>query len=449
LHHLAARLQGTLITASDAEYERARRVFNARIDRHPLAIAEVACESDVLACVRHAREYGLKLTVRSGGGHSPCGFSVRDAALVLDLSGLRAVRVDPRARTATVGGGACWGACDAATTQLGLATTGGAVSMVGVAGLTLVGGWNFLSRRHGLACDNLLSARLITAQGQTLEVNRDSHPDLFWALRGGGAGRLGVVTELELRLHPMPEAVLAGQLVWPVESARAVLSAFAEYFRHAPRELSFYASLVRSEGAAYLVLCGMYLGPVKDGEQAAATMKSWAPPLSVELAPQRYTAFKEALTQEIKRGQKSYWKTGLVAAPPDPALFDAAVKAFLRCPRSDSMINFEVINGAVHDTPAHETAFCHRNQHLCCSIIGVYDADRTPAEEADLLSWVRATHKALFPFMSGGVYPGYVDEELTDWGVAHYGENFSRLAAVWQSYDPDGLLVSGYARPPA
>ena len=443
LAHLARALRGELIRPGDAAYEGARRVWNGMIDRRPALIVRCAVPEDVIAAVGFARENGLLVAVR-GGGHNVAGNATCDGGLVIDLAPMRGVSVDAERRTARAEGGARWGELDAAAAAYGLATTGGAVSTTGIAGLTLGGGVGWLARKHGLTCDNLRAIAIVTADGRLLTANEREHADLFWAVRGGG-GNFGVVTAFEYRLHPLT-TVLGGMVLHPIERAGEALRFFRAFAANAPEELStlfyffvaapvtFLPPELHNRPLAGLAVC--YAGDPVEGEEVVRPLRQFGPPLVDEIRPMPYTEMQRLIDAGSPPGLRNYWKAGFLRGLDDEAI--AAIAAHLaRAGTPGPFLEVFQFNGAVNRVAPDATAFAHRAAQFDLTI-GAKWTD--PAADTRQIGWVRDCYTALEPFTTGGVYVNYLGNEGEERVRAAYGANYDRLAAIKASYDPDNLF---------
>ena len=441
---LRERVRGAVIEPGDEAYEEARQVYNAMIDRRPRAVVRCADVTDVRAAVEAAREAGLDLAVR-GGGHSVPGFGTGDEALVIDLSAMTSVRVDPRRRTARAEGGCTWGDLDHATHGFGLATTGGIISTTGVGGLTLGGGIGYLARRHGLSCDNLLSADVVTADGELLTASEDEHADLYWALRGGG-GNFGVVTSFEFALHPV-DTIYGGPIFYPVDRAADVLEFYADFLAKAPEELgAFFAFQIapplpfipeERHGETMCALVTCWSGPIEQGEPALAPLLEEAGPVVAQhVGPMPYPALNGAFDALLPPGLQHYWKANFVRE-----LTDAAIAAHAehgpRVPCVQSTMHLYPIDGAVQRVPADATAFAHRDARFAAVIAGMWP---DPADSEANTRWVRDYWQALQPHSEEGGYVNFMAADDQDRVRANYAGNYERLAAVKATYDPDNLF---------
>jgi FAD/FMN-containing dehydrogenase len=438
-------LSGRVIVPGEQEYDDARAVFNAMIDRRPALIARCRTTSDVASAVDFARERGLALAVR-GGGHSVAGLGVCDDGIVIDLGGLKTIRVDPVAQTARVGGGVLWGELDAATQEHALHTPGGRVTTTGVGGFTTGGGYGWTSSKHGLACDNLLSAEVVLADGRVVTASEDENEELFWGIRGGG-GNFGIVTEFELRLHRLGPIVLAGLALWPLERAPEVFRAWRDYADAAPDELSSACVLLTAppadfvpeplKGKTAVGMAVLYVGDAEEGAEVVAPLKALDPVVD-HIEPMPYTAFQAALDPLAPAGMRSYWRGEYMRTLPD-----AAIDTFLEhgpglteagAPFSQ-MVVFRIGQG-VAAMPEEATAFSHRDaQYLFHPISCWSDA----GDDDALIAANRAFAEAMRPFGSDGAYLNFTPEG--DRVRESYGaEKYRRLVALKDAYDPGNLF---------
>jgi FAD/FMN-containing dehydrogenase len=444
LRALSHRLDGRVILPTDDGYDAARRVWNGMIDRRPAAIVRCGSRADVVASVNLARERGLLLAVR-GGGHSAAGHGVCDGGLVLDLSAMRTIEVDPVARTARAGPGLTWGVFDAATQAFGLATTGGVVSTTGIAGLTLGGGLGWLMRRHGLTCDNLLAAEVVTAAGEVVRASTEKHPDLFWALRGGG-GNFGVVTSLTYRLHEVGPAVLAGLLVYPRPRAREALRRYRDLVADAPEELAAYAALgSTAEGEPAVILVLFHGGPAAAGERLVDHFRSACPPGADLVARRPYLEFQSMLDATQPAGKRVYWRSTFLRGLPDAAL-DELVALTEAMPSPYAVAIIERYGGVVARVPADATAYPHRDADHLLNVISLWD---DPAWDQGNIAWVRETWSRMAPFGEARTYVNFLGDEDEGRVRAAYGPNHARLAAVKARYDPGNLFRVNHNIPPS
>jgi FAD/FMN-containing dehydrogenase len=438
--------RGQLIGADHADYDIARAVWNGAIDRRPRLIARCIGSADVVAAVRFARERELEIAVR-GGGHNVAGTAVCDDGIVIDLSAMRAVRVDAAGRRAWVQGGALWGDVDHETQAHGLATTGGIVSHTGVAGLTLGGGVGWLMRKHGLTVDNLLAADVVTANGERLRASDDEHPDLFWALRGGG-GNFGVVTSFEFRLHPVGPVVLAGPILWDASDAREVLRFYREFLRDAPDELGTVVRFGTAPPLAVIpeqlhwravVMIGTcHVGPIDAGERLLRPLRAFRTPLLDLVGPTPYVGLQSAIDSTVVHGWNYYWKSTHLPELGDDLIDVIAERAFCcRSPRS--YVALFHLKGAVSRLAEGVTAFGNRQASHAITL----DAVWRPGEDfVDRdIAWTREAFAALGRFRQG-VYVNFLggDEEPDRVREAYGNAVYDRLAGVKATYDPDNAF---------
>jgi FAD/FMN-containing dehydrogenase len=428
-------LRGALLRPGGAEYEDARRIHNGMIDRRPALIARCAGVADVLTGVRFAREHDVLVSVR-GGGHGMPGFAVCDGGLMLDLSGMNSVHVDPEHRTVRAGAGVTWGAFDHETQAFGLATTGGVVGSTGIAGLTLGGGHGFLMRRYGLACDNLLSADVVTADGRWLRASATEHAELFWGLRGGG-GNFGAVTSFEYRLHPLG-TMLAGMVIYPLTQATAFLRRYREVTRTAPDELGSLVALgTLPDGTQAAVLLVGYSGPIADGEKLLRPLREFGPPLADQVGPVPYAALQGISEHFNPRGYRNYLKTNYLTDLSDDAI-DILVERYASVPAPYTHIVVEHMGGAVSRMDQQATAYNYREAQYNFLIVGMWT---DPAQDARGISWVRSLWQALQPFSSGHIYVNYESDVGVDRVQAAYGAaKYDRLVALKNTYDPTNMF---------
>ncbi|MDQ4007692.1 MAG: FAD-binding oxidoreductase [Actinomycetota bacterium] len=443
IERLRLRVRGPVIGRGDAGYDEARRVHNAMVDRHPRAVVRAANAGDVMAVVDYAREEDLDLAVR-GGGHSVPGFGTCDEGVVLDLSAMRGVRVDPLTQTARVEGGATWGDVNAATYPFGLATTGGIISTTGVGGLTLGGGIGYLARGLGLSCDNLLSADVVTADGQFLVVSEKEHDDLFWALRGGG-GNFGVVTSFDFRLSPVRD-IYGGPMFYELEHAGDVLRMYRDYIVAAPEQLGAFPAFQiapplpfipeERHGEPFIAVVACWAGPLAEGERQLAPFRDVAPIVAEHVGPMPYPALNAAFDGLVPPGLQHYWKANF-----NTELTDAAIEAHLvhgpKLPAVNSTMHIYPINGACHHVPADATAFAYRDATFATVIAGMWP---DPADNEDNIAWVRDYYEATAPHSEEGGYVNFMAGDDQGRIRANYRGNYDRLVETKRRYDPDNLF---------
>ena len=443
IQQLQDQVHGAVITPADEGYDGARRVYNAMIDKRPRVIVQTADVEDVKAAVTFAREGALAIAVR-GGGHSVPGFGTGDDAVVIDLSRMRGVRVDPEKRTARAEGGATWGDFNDATHVYGLATTGGIISTTGVAGLTLGGGIGYLARGFGLSCDNLLSAEVVTADGRQLTANKNEHADLFWALRGGG-GNFGVVTSLEFRVHPVKD-IYGGPMFFELDDAPAVLRFYREFIANAPEQFGGFPAwqiapplpFIPEErhGEPFLAFVACWAGPIEEGERALKALHDVAPVVAEHVGPMPYPALNSAFDGLVPPGMQHYWKANFVKE-----LTDEAITAHLqhgpKVPVVNSTVHIYPINGAVHRVAPEATAFAYRDANFATVIAGMWP---DPAENAANTKWVRDYYDATARHSEAAGYINFMGADDQDRIKENYRGNYQRLVEVKRSYDPENLF---------
>jgi FAD/FMN-containing dehydrogenase len=439
-----ASLSGTLLTPDSPGYDEARTIWNAMIDRRPGLIVRCGDGADVAAAVRFARAHDLLVAVR-GGGHNIAGNSVCDGGLMIDLSPMRQVRVDPAARTARVGPGATLGDVDRTTQGYGLATPLGVNSTTGIAGLTLGGGFGWLSRRFGLTIDNLLSAEVVTAEGEIVRAGEQENPDLFWAIRGGG-GNFGIVTSFEFRLHPVGPEVLSGLVVHPLAGARDVLRFYRDFLPTTPEAYSCWFVLRRApplpflapewHGRPILALAMCWSGDLADGERVAAPLRAFGAPLADVVAPNPYADWQTVLDPLLAPGLRNYWKSHDFLELSD-GLIDVLLEYTERIPDPNCEIAFAQVGGAVSRVPLDATAYTHRDAQFVMNVHGRW-AD--PALDQTCIGWARDLFRASTPFATGGAYVNFLTEEEGDRVRAAYGPNYARLVELKNRYDPANLF---------
>ncbi len=432
---LAGRLRGELLHPEDAGYDEARTLWNAMIDRRPALIARCAGTQDVVAAVNFARDHALLLSVR-GGGHNVAGNAVCDGGLMIDLSPIKDIVVDPVARTARAGGGVIWREFDAATQAHGLATTGGTLAETGIAGLTLGGGFGYLMRRFGFASDNLLSVEIVTADGQVRTASATEQADLFWGVRGGG-GNFGVVTALEYRLHEVGPTVLGGLIIHPFERAREVFQFYREFVADQPDELSVYIGLLTgADGNPAVALIVCWSGDLDEGERVVAPLRTFGPPAADLLGPMAYTAVQELFGPGFPPGRRNYWKSSFIDRISDAAV-DTLIAWFRDVPSPFTAAAFELFGGAMGRLDRDATAFGQRDAtHDLLIASGWIDA----ADDDRNIEWTRGLWQAMQPFARKAAYVNYLSGGEQDRVAEAYGPHYERLAALKARYDPDNLF---------
>jgi FAD/FMN-containing dehydrogenase len=444
LGEFANDFRGQLLLPSTDTYDAARKVWNGMIDRRPSCIAMCKTVDDVQSALRFARANDLPIAIR-GGGHNAAGLSVCDDGIVIDLREMNTVVVDPAKKTARAGGGTTWADFDGATAKHGLATTGGAISSTGIAGLTLGGGLGWLMRSYGLACDNMIGATVVTADGSVMHASETENSDLLWALRGGG-GNFGIVTEFEFALHPV-STVLGGMLVYPLQWAKDVLRVYKTVVASAPDALTVFAILTHSpDGHPVIALAICYNGPVEDGERAIKRIRDFATPVAGAVGPIPYTALQTMLDAGLPSGLNVHWRSEFVTTVPD-ALIDAVVASYEDATSPLNVILIEQLGGAVGRVARDATAFDHRDSDYNLVIVGRW-TDPTTADKH--VSWARETSASVKPFTSGRVYVNYIGAgEAPDRVRAAFSpEKFAELAKVKTKFDPQNVFRMNQNIPP-
>ena len=440
---LKARVTGEIVEPGDEGYDEARKVNNAMIDRRPRVIVRAGSTADVAAAVDFARDNGFDLAVR-GGAHSVPGFGTCDEGVVIDLLRLNAVTVDPGARTARAGGGTTWGVFNEATHAHGLATTGGIISTTGVGGLTLGGGIGYLARGHGLSCDNVVSAQVVTADGSTVTASESENDDLFWAIRGGG-GNFGVVTEFEFQLHPVSE-IYGGPLFFEVEHAGDVLRFYREFIQDAPEAFGGFPAWqiapplefipAERHGEPFLAFVTCWTGAPDEGEKLIQRLRDVAPVVAEHVGSMPYPALNSAFDALLPPGLLHYWKANFVKE-----LTDEAIEAHLQhgpsVPTVSSTMHLYPINGAVQRVGADETAFAYRDANFATVIVGAWP---DPADSEANVKWVRDYYDATAPLSEEGGYINFMAGDDQDRIRVNYRGNYDRLVQVKRRYDPDNLF---------
>src|SRR5688572_1985371 len=441
---LGSAFEGELIGPEDPAYEEARRVYNAMIDKRPELIARCTGPGDVASVVAFARDRDLPLAIR-GGGHNGAGLATVDDGVVIDLSPLKDIEVDPQARTVRVGGGCTWSEVDRATNEHGLATPSGIIGTTGVGGLTLGGGLGHLTRKHGLAIDNLLEAEMVLASGDRVRASADEHPDLYWAIRGGG-GNFGVVTSFLFRLHEV-DTVVAGPTFWPVESAAEVLSVYRDFLPAAPRDLNGFFAFATvppappfPEELHLRKVCGVvwcWTGAEEDAADAMAPMLDALPePLLHGPAPMPHPALQSAFDGVYPKGDQWYWRADFVKEIPDEAV-EVHQRFGAEMPTWKSTMHMYPIDGAAQDPDSSDTAWSYRDANWGSVFAGV---DPDPANVDAIRKWAVDYQEALHPYSAGGAYVNMMMDEGQERVRASYRDNYDRLARIKREYDPDNLF---------
>jgi FAD/FMN-containing dehydrogenase len=440
---LKASLRGELIQPSDEGYNAARKVYNGMIDKHPALIARCADVADVVAAVNFARESGLLVSIR-GGGHNAGGLGVCDDGLVIDLSLIRYTHVDPVARTVRVGGGCTWGDVDHATHAFSLAVPSGIISTTGVGGLTLGGGLGYLTRKYGLAIDNLIAADIVLADGRLVTANETRNADLFWALRGGG-GNFGVVTSFVFKANPV-HTVYGGPMLWDMDQAPEIMQWYWEFITQAPDDLNgFFAFLIVPPGPPFPEhlhnknMCGVvwcYTGPLEQAEATFKLIREKFPPALDFVGPIPYPALQSMFDALYAPGLQWYWKADFVNELSDEAI-DLYIHHGSRLPTMQSTMHLYPVNGAAHRVGKNDTAWSYREATWAQVIVGV---DPDPAKKDLIVNWARQYWEDVHPYSAGGAYVNFMMEEGQERVKASYRDNYERLAAIKGRYDPTNFF---------
>jgi len=442
----SAACSGTVLTAGDEGYDQARRIHNGLIDKRPTLIARCRGTADVVDAITLARDTGLEISVR-GGGHNVAGRAVTDGGLMIDLAEMKGMHVDPGARTIRAQGGVLWSEFNREAAVHGLAVTGGAISSTGIAGLTLGGGLGWLMGVHGLAADNLISVELVTADGEVLNVTADSHPDLLWALKGGG-GNFGVATSLEYQLHPLRQ-IVGGLVAHPFEAAGELLRFYRDFTRSQPDELTVFAALVHApdgSGTKVSAFAICHAGAAEKAERDIAPLLAFGSPLIEHVGPMPYPVMNTLLDGAFPMGALYYWKSNFVREF-DDGFIDAAVEQFASTPSPMNGILLENLHGAVSRVRPTETAMPQRGPGYNLLIPTTW-VDPSTTEEN--IAWTRATYDALSPYFAEGRWLNYLgDDEPADAVRAAYGLNYERLVEVKRRYDPDNVFHLNHNIEPA
>lgn len=442
---LRASVRGEVVTPADPEYASARAVWNGSIDRRPALVLRCRGVADVRTGLRFAREHGLPIALR-GGGHNVAGFGTCDDGIVIDLRSMTGARVDPQARTVRAEAGLVWGELDRETQEFGLAVTGGVMTTTGVAGFTLGGGIGWLQRKLGLACDNLRSADVLTADGEHVRASEDHNPELFWALRGGG-GNFGVVTSFEFDLHPVGPEVFAGLVAWPAEQAADVLRFHRDFTEGAPDEITTIAICRTAPPAPFLpesihgrpivAIAGLYAGAVADGEEAFAPVRSFGTPAGDAMGPKLYTFFNGMFDGSWAPGAQNYWKAEYLTGLPD-ACIDALASFATKHTSPLSDFKVPALGGAIARVGENDTAYGHRSAPF---ILNINTRWTDPAESDVHRAHTQSIWESVQPYADGGAYVNFMGEEGDDRVRAAYGEEkYARLQAVKDALDPENVF---------
>jgi FAD/FMN-containing dehydrogenase len=441
---LGSRLAGRIVLPKDPAYEDVRRIWNAMVDRRPAMIVQCAGTDDIRGALAFARSHGLEVAVR-GAGHNIAGNATCDGGMMIDLSGLRAVEVDPHNRRATVQPGATLADFDAAAQKQGLATPVGVNSTTGIAGLTLGGGFGWLTRRYGMTVDNLVGAEVIGADGSVRYASGDENPDLFWAIRGGG-GNFGIVSRFEFALHPVGPEIVAGLVVYPLDQGREVLRAYREYAAAAPETVSAW-TVVRAapplpflpdsaHGRNSVIIAVACTAPIAESEDLLAPLARLGTPLGSHIGPVPYLQWQQAFDPLLTPGARNYWKSHNFEHLPD-ALLDTIVRCGGELPGPECEIFVAHIAGAANRVGADATAYAHRDVRFVMNVHGRW---QTAAQDEQAIAWARRVFAESAPYASSGVYSNFMTADEGGRIEAAYGANHRRLRDLKQRYDPDNVF---------
>jgi FAD/FMN-containing dehydrogenase len=451
---LRSTVSGAVFVPEDPDYQSARQIWNGEIQLQPAVIARCAGPADVVVAVRFARSEGLPIAIR-GGGHAVAGHAMCDSGLVVDLSNMTGVRIDPLAGTARAQGGCLWRHVDHESQAFGLAVTGGIVTHTGIGGLTLGGGIGHLMRRFGLTIDNLLACDLVTADGEYVVASAEENPDLFWGLRGGG-GNFGIVTSFKYQLHPLGPTVLAGLLAWPMTQAGEVLRFFRDFVADAPDEVGIMANLrlapplpvfpeqLHGQPIIGLIVC--YTGPIEDGEKVLRPLRDFKAPILNAVGPKPYLAHQAAFDPAYPHGRHYYWKSWRLP-PLSDAGIDVIVEQAMAITSPQSAIPIFTLGGAVARVEDEATAFTGRSAAHDMNIVASWLPDDPEPERHK--AWARTTWEAMRPFAQG-VYVNFMSDESTSHVQVAYGDRtYARLAELKSKYDPSNVFRFNHNIPPA
>jgi FAD/FMN-containing dehydrogenase len=441
LDGLTGRVRGEVLTPDDHGYDTCRAVWNGMVDKRPAVVVRCRGNADVIAAVDFARGQGLPVSVK-GGGHNVAGKAVSDGGVMVDLSPMDQVRVDPAARRARAGGGALWSTFDHEAQAFGLACTGGVVSSTGVAGLTLGGGIGYFTRSFGLACDNLIGADVVTAAGRLVRATEQENPELLWALRGGG-GNFGVVTSLEFQLHEVGPMVAAATVFYGLDGAREVLTRYRDFAQAAPDAVACYAMVVNAppdfpaphQGQAVLAIIACHCGDVDEGERLLAPLTALGEPVIAVVDAMPYQVLQTSFDAGNPKGQRYYWKSQHLRGL-DDELLDIVIEYVRDLHGPLTIIGIEPLGGKQGQVAADATAFAHRDVPFS---FGIWTGWSDPADDAANMAWTRAFYQAVKPF-GAGAYVNYLGEDESDRLEDAYGGNLARLTEIKRKWDPDNLF---------
>jgi len=441
---LKNNVKGQIVLPDDPNYNEVREIWNAMIDRRPAVIVQCAEADDVPHAISYARENGLEISIR-GGGHNIAGSSLCDNGVVIDFSNMTTVSVDAQKRRAYVEPGATLGDFDKTVQAHGLATPVGINSTTGIAGLTLGGGFGWLTRKYGMTIDNLVSAEMIMTDGRKIQVSEDENTDLFWAIRGGG-GNFGVITQFEFALYPVGPEILAGLLVFPIDQAKQVLEKYREFVKSAPEELNIWVILRKApplpflpenvHGKEVIVLAIFYAGDIAEGERLISPLRSFGDAYGEHIGTQPYAQWQQAFDPLLTPGARNYWKSHNFTELSDGAL-DSMIEFAGKLPSPQCEIFVGLIEGAANRVPSDAMAYGHRDAKFVLNVHGRWDE---AAQDETCIAWARAFFKASAPYASAGAYVNFMTGDEGDRVAAAYGVNFARLQQIKKKYDPENIF---------
>ena len=441
---LSGTIKGRVLGPDDSAYDEARQVWNAMIDRRPAVIVQPANGDDVAPAIKFAREKALEISVR-GAGHNIAGNAACNGGVMIDFSQMKQVRVDAAKKRAYVDAGATLGDMDAATQRHGLATPVGINSTTGIAGLTLGGGFGWLTRKHGMTVDNLVSADVVTADGKKLRASEQDNPELFWALRGGG-GNFGVVTQFEFALHSVGPEILAGLLVFPFAQAKQILTQYRQFANTAPEDLSVWVVLRQApplpflpqdvHGREVIVLPIFYAGAATEGERLIDQLRAFGNPHGEHVGTQPYAEWQKAFDPLLTPGARNYWKSHNFTELSDGAI-DSMIEYAGKLPSPQCEIFIGHIAGAANRVPSAATAYAHRDAKF---VLNVHARWEDTAQDGNCIGWARAFFKASAPYASAGAYVNFMTEDEGERVTAAYGSNYDRLAQLKRRFDPENVF---------
>jgi FAD/FMN-containing dehydrogenase len=431
---LRPQFSGAILVDGDTEYDQARKIWNGMIDRKPLIIARCTSTNDIQQAVKLAAKHGLLVSVKAGG-HNVSGSAVCEGGIMIDVSQMKKVTVDPAEKTARAQAGATWGDFDKATQEFGLGSTGGLVSTTGVAGLTLGGGVGWLVRKHGMSCDNLIEAEVVLADGSAVTTNLEQHPDLLWALRGG-SGNFGIASSMKFAVHEV-STVLGGMILHTRDKAGELIRFYRDFMKTAPNELTLYAALLTSpDGVPVVGFVGCYCGDMGDGEAAIRPLREFGQPVADLMQPLPYTQMQSLLDAGFPHGNRYYWKSGFIKSLTDEAI-DEIIAQMATTPSPFSATIVEMYGGVAASEPAGGSAYPHRQNEFDLVIISAW---QEPAEDDQNIKWARQIWQAVQPYLSNKVYVNTLGVEGEERVKEAYGDHYNRLVELKRKYDPANLF---------